>query len=109
MVAPPDLVTDDGHAMASLPPDESGAAPFAPEPAFRDQRLARPLGARNLPDRSSLAHGFRVQAHDLPRSNAAADFPQANALAPVSSFAAGSRTPACKSVVVTLRPAVATA
>ncbi|HVP27969.1 MAG TPA: FdhF/YdeP family oxidoreductase [Myxococcota bacterium] len=50
-------------------------------------------------------HGFRVRAHDLPRGCAAAYYPEANALVPISSFAEGSRTPTYKSVVVTLRPA----
>lgn len=51
--------------------------------------------------------GFRVKPHDLPRGNAAAYYPEANALVPVSSFAEGSRTPTYKSIVVTLRPSAA--
>jgi len=50
-----------------------------------------------------------VKPHDLPRGNAAAYYPEANALVPVSSFAEGSRTPTYKSVAVTVRPAAAPA
>jgi formate dehydrogenase major subunit len=48
--------------------------------------------------------GFRVQAHDLPPGCAATYFPEANALVPVGSFAAGSRTPAYKSVPISIAP-----
>ena len=47
--------------------------------------------------------GFRVHAYDLPRGCAAAYFPEANPLVPVDAFAAGSRTPAYKSLPVSLR------
>ncbi len=47
--------------------------------------------------------GFRVHAYDLPRGCAAAYFPEANPLVPVDAYAAGSRTPAYKSLPVSLR------
>jgi molybdopterin-dependent oxidoreductase alpha subunit len=46
--------------------------------------------------------GFRLVPYDIPRGCAAAYFPEANPLVPLESFAEGSRTPAYKSVVVTL-------
>jgi len=48
--------------------------------------------------------GFRVRAYDLPPGCAATYFPEANALVPVGAFAAGSRTPAYKSVAISLVP-----
>jgi len=60
-------------------------------------------------DERRTVRGFRVKPHDLPRGNAAAYYPEANALVPVSSFAEGSRTPTYKSVAVTVRPAAAPA
>ena len=51
--------------------------------------------------------GFRVHAYDLPAGCAATYFPEANALVPVGAFAAGSRTPAYKSVPISLRPETA--
>ncbi len=47
--------------------------------------------------------GFSARAYDLPRGCAAAYFPEANPLVPVDAFAAGSRTPAYKSLPVSLR------
>jgi molybdopterin-dependent oxidoreductase alpha subunit len=47
--------------------------------------------------------GFRVHAYDLPPGCAATYFPEANALVPVGAFAARSRTPAYKSVPISLR------
>jgi anaerobic selenocysteine-containing dehydrogenase len=47
--------------------------------------------------------GFRVLAYDLPRGCAAAYFPEANPLVPVDAFAEGSRTPAYKSLPISLR------
>ncbi len=47
--------------------------------------------------------GFRVLAYDLPRGCAAAYFPEANPLVPIDAFADGSRTPAYKSLPVSLR------
>jgi molybdopterin-dependent oxidoreductase alpha subunit len=46
--------------------------------------------------------GFRTRAYDVPRGCAAAYFPEANALVPLSHHAEGSLTPAYKSVVVSL-------
>jgi len=46
--------------------------------------------------------GFRVVRHDLPRRCVATYFPEANPLVPLRHRADGSRTPAYKSVVVTL-------
>jgi molybdopterin-dependent oxidoreductase alpha subunit len=48
--------------------------------------------------------GLRVVAYDIPRGCAAAYFPEANALVPLDHVAAGSRTPAYKSVVISLAP-----
>jgi molybdopterin-dependent oxidoreductase alpha subunit len=47
--------------------------------------------------------GFSVRAYDLPRGCAAAYFPEANPLVPVNAFDAGSRTPAYKSLPISLR------
>lgn len=46
--------------------------------------------------------GFRARAYDLPRGCAAAYFPEANGLVPVSSFAERSRTPTFKSIPIRL-------
>lgn len=46
--------------------------------------------------------GFRVVPYEIPRRCLAAYFPEANALASLEDFAEGSRTPAYKSIVVTL-------
>jgi hypothetical protein len=48
------------------------------------------------------AAGFTTVAYDLPRGCAAAYFPEANSLVPTEHFAAKSRTPASKSVVITI-------
>ncbi|MEX2208956.1 MAG: FdhF/YdeP family oxidoreductase [Myxococcota bacterium] len=50
----------------------------------------------------SLA-GFTVRPYDLPRGCAAAYFPEANPLVPVDALAEGSRTPAYKSLPISLR------
>jgi len=52
-----------------------------------------------------VVSGFSVRAYDLPRGCAAAYFPEANPLVPIDALAAGSRTPAYKSVPVSLRRA----
>jgi anaerobic selenocysteine-containing dehydrogenase len=49
--------------------------------------------------------GFAVRAYDLPRGCAAAYFPEANPLVPVDAYAVGSRTPAYKSLPVSLHRA----
>lgn len=51
--------------------------------------------------------GLQVVQYDLPRRCAAAYFPEANPLIPLDHFAAGSRTPAYKSVAIRVRPASA--
>ena len=48
--------------------------------------------------------GFSARAYDLPRGCAAAYFPEANPLVPIDAFAEGSRTPAYKSLPISLRP-----
>jgi molybdopterin-dependent oxidoreductase alpha subunit len=48
------------------------------------------------------AKGFTALAYDLPRGSAAAYFPEANVLVPVDHFADKSRTPASKSVVISV-------
>jgi molybdopterin-dependent oxidoreductase alpha subunit len=50
------------------------------------------------------ASGFTVLSYDLPRGCAAAYFPEANSLVHTDDFADKSRTPASKSVVITLAP-----
>ncbi|HTO05792.1 MAG TPA: FdhF/YdeP family oxidoreductase [Myxococcota bacterium] len=49
--------------------------------------------------------GFRVLPYDLPLGCAATYFPEANALVPVGSYAARSRTPAYKSVPIRVQAA----
>jgi molybdopterin-dependent oxidoreductase alpha subunit len=49
--------------------------------------------------------GFRALPYDLPRGCAAAYFPEANPLVAVDDVAEGSRTPAYKSVEVSIAPA----
>jgi molybdopterin-dependent oxidoreductase alpha subunit len=48
------------------------------------------------------ARGFTVLAYDLPLKSAAAYFPEANVLVPLDHFAEKSRTPASKSVVISV-------
>jgi molybdopterin-dependent oxidoreductase alpha subunit len=48
------------------------------------------------------ATGFTVVTYDIPRQCAAAYFPEANALVPLEQFADKSRTPASKSVVISV-------
>jgi anaerobic selenocysteine-containing dehydrogenase len=55
--------------------------------------------------RTRTLRGFRAVAFDLPPRCAAAYFPEANPLVPLESHADRSRTPAYKSVVITLAPA----
>jgi len=52
-----------------------------------------------------VAPRFRAVAYDVPRGCAAAYFPEANVLVPVSSRARGSNTPSSKMVPVTVEPA----
>jgi len=53
-----------------------------------------------------VAHQFIVVPYDVPRRCLATYFPEANVLVPVDLYADRSLTPASKSVVVELRPAV---
>ena len=53
-----------------------------------------------------LARGFRVVPYSIPRRCAATYFPEANVLVPVDYYADKSHTPASKSVVITIRPAI---
>jgi anaerobic selenocysteine-containing dehydrogenase len=55
-------------------------------------------------DGERIAEAFTIIAFDLPRGNAAAYFPEANALVPLGSVADRSNTPTSKSVVIRLRP-----
>ena len=48
------------------------------------------------------AENFRVVSYETPRGCAAAYFPETNVLVPLDSFAAESRTPTSKSVVIRL-------
>lgn len=47
---------------------------------------------------------FRIVAFDIPRTNVATYFPEANPLVPVQSKAEGSHTPTSKSIVVSFTP-----
>ncbi len=51
------------------------------------------------------ARRFVVVSYPIPRRCAATYFPEANVLVPIGSFAERSRTPASKSVLITIRPA----
>ena len=46
--------------------------------------------------------GFSPVPYDIPRGSAGAYFPEANPLVPLESFAAGSRTPTAKYVIITV-------
>jgi anaerobic selenocysteine-containing dehydrogenase len=48
------------------------------------------------------ATGFTIAEYDIPRRCAAAYFPEANSLVPLEQFADKSRTPASKSIVITV-------
>jgi len=50
------------------------------------------------------AAGFTVAEYDIPRGCAAAYFPEANSLVPLDQYAEKSRTPASKSVVISVTP-----
>ncbi|AUX38448.1 MULTISPECIES: FdhF/YdeP family oxidoreductase [Sorangium] len=58
-------------------------------------------------DGERAARAFRVVLYTIPRGNVAAYFPEANVLVPLGSKADKSHTPASKSIVVRVRPAVA--
>jgi molybdopterin-dependent oxidoreductase alpha subunit len=49
--------------------------------------------------------GFIALAYDIPRGNAAGYFPECNALVPLQHIAAGSRTPASKSLAISIHAA----
>jgi anaerobic selenocysteine-containing dehydrogenase len=51
-----------------------------------------------------VAREFLVVPYNIPRHCAATYFPEANVLVPVDSYADKSRTPASKSVVITVAP-----
>src|SRR5688572_7760008 len=53
-----------------------------------------------------IAHQFTVVPYSIPRRCAATYFPEANVLVPLRHFADKSHTPASKSVVISIRPAV---
>ena len=53
-----------------------------------------------------VAPRFMVVSYDLPQGCAATYFPEANVLVPLDSVADTSNTPASKSVVIRVRPAV---
>lgn len=53
-----------------------------------------------------IARRFMVVPYDIPRRCAATYFPEANVLVPVRSVALKSNTPASKSVVISIRPAM---
>ena len=53
-----------------------------------------------------IARRFVVVPYDIPQRCAATYFPEANVLVPVRHVAAKSNTPASKSVVISIRPAM---
>ena len=53
-----------------------------------------------------IARRFAIVPYDIPRRCAATYFPEANVLVPVRSVALKSNTPASKSVVISIRPAM---
>jgi molybdopterin-dependent oxidoreductase alpha subunit len=53
-----------------------------------------------------VARRFVVVPYNIPRRCAATYFPEANVLVPIDSYAEKSRTPASKSVVITVAPSV---
>ena len=52
------------------------------------------------------AHSFLVVPYNIPRRCAATYFPEANVLVPIRSVAEKSNTPASKSVIISIRPAL---
>ena len=78
-----------------------------------DDIAAAGLHARQVVDLVShfegeerIARRFVVVPYDIPRRCAATYFPEANVLVPVRSVALKSNTPASKSVVISIRPAM---
>ena len=70
-----------------------------------DDMRERSLAARDLVHLESggrRARNFRVVPYDIPRGCVAAYFPETNALVPIDARAAGSMTPASKSVAITV-------
>ncbi|NVJ23768.1 FdhF/YdeP family oxidoreductase [Myxococcus sp. AM011] len=57
-------------------------------------------------DEKRVARRFVVVPYNIPRRCAATYFPETNVLVPVDSYAEKSRTPASKSVVITVAPSV---
>jgi anaerobic selenocysteine-containing dehydrogenase len=57
-------------------------------------------------DEERTAHRFLVVPYSIPRRCAATYFPEANVLVPIGSVADKSNTPASKSVVISIRPAI---
>ncbi len=78
-----------------------------------EDMAARGLQARQVVDLVShfegeerIARRFVIVPYDIPRRCAATYFPEANVLVPVRSVALKSNTPASKSVVISIRPAM---
>ena len=78
-----------------------------------DDIAAAGLSARQVVDLFShfdgeerAARRFEIVPYDIPRRCAATYFPEANVLVPVQSVALKSNTPASKSVVISIRPAM---
>jgi len=59
------------------------------------------------PGEPRQVRGFRIVPYDLPPRTVATYYPEGNPLVPIDSVADKSGTPTFKSVVVTIRPAVA--
>src|SRR5204863_7034811 len=77
-----------------------------------DIRLSRLEGGQlvdlisRLNGEERIARAFRIVPYSIPRRCAATYFPEANVLVPIDHFADKSHTPASKSVVISIRPAV---
>jgi anaerobic selenocysteine-containing dehydrogenase len=71
---------------------------------FSEGQLVDLISRYNNQDR--VARAFRIVPYSIPRRCVATYFPEANVLVPVNYFADKSHTPASKSVVISIRPAI---
>ncbi len=125
IATPPDLSLPPGRLrlMTIRSHDQYNTTIYGLDDRYRGLRGARrvvfvapaDLEARGLHDRQivdlisewhdgeRVAEAFTIIAFDLPPGNAAAYFPEANALVPLDSVADRSNTPTSKSIVIRLR------
>jgi len=52
------------------------------------------------------AHNFKVVGYDIPKNCCATYFPETNVLVPLDSFAHTAKTPASKSVIITVEASI---